>query len=71
MALANMTSDKIEDNVARLLNKADIGKVAAKAKADEASEAEEILKDCMDMAEAVAGIVKVIKSLGEMFSRVS
>jgi len=69
LALANMTSDKVEDNVARLLNRGDINKVAGKAKAVNTYEAEGILKDCMDMAEAVGGIDNILQPLGKMFSR--
>ena len=32
LALANMTSDKVEGHVARLLRKEDVGEVASKAK---------------------------------------
>jgi len=67
LALANMTSDKIEDGVARLLGKTDILKVANKT--DEAVEAEEILKDSLEIADAFGGIDVIIKPLGQIFSR--
>ena len=69
MALANMTSDKIEDGVAKLLSRADVNKVTVKAKSAEASEAEAVLQDCMEIAAVVGGIDAMIKPLGLVFSR--
>ena len=49
LALTNMTSDKIEDGVAKILNKGDVMKVVAKAKATEVAETETTLMECMEI----------------------
>ena len=69
LALANLTSDKVEDGVAKLLQKSDISRVASKAKAAEATEAEEFLKDCMAISEAVGGTAAIAKPVGQAFVR--
>ena len=65
-----MTSDKIEDGVAKLLVKGDVVKVAGKSKSAEALEAEELLKECLEIAEALGGYMVLVKSPGKIFGRI-
>ena len=65
-----MASDKIEDGVAKLLNKGDVLKVATKGKATEVAEAETTLMECMEIATALGGITLVTKAVGSLFVRV-
>ena len=70
LAIANLTSDKIEDNVARLLSTADISKVASKALAAQALQAEKLLGEVLEIATALGGYADIIKSVGKVFTRV-
>jgi hypothetical protein len=55
LGLANMTGDKVEDTVARLLNKADVSKVASKPKLAAVLEAETALQNAFDIAAPLGG----------------
>ena len=68
LVLANLTSDKIEDNVAKLLTKGDILKVS---KAKDLNKWEQVLQDAMVIAESVGGFKVVLKPLGQLFVRVA
>ena len=68
--LANVSSDKIEDGVARLLSKSDLTKVASKSKAAAVKEAEELLQDALDIAEATSSNDALVQPLGQLFVRV-
>ena len=65
-----MTSDKIEDIVARLLLRGDIQRVASKPKLNESQAAEKALHNARDIAITVGGVDVVLQSLGQMFVRV-
>ena len=69
LALANMTSDKVEDHVARLLRKEDVGKVASKPKLAVAMEHEQALQTGFDIAMTLGGVDKLLQPLGQMFVR--
>ena len=56
LALANMASDKVDDHVARLLRKDDVGKVASKAKLAVAMEHEQALQTGFDIAMTLGGL---------------
>ena len=70
LALTNMTGDKVEDGVARLLGKPDVAKVASKTRIGEATEAEAILGEAMQIANTLGGMDVVLHALGQMFVRV-
>ena len=70
LALTNLTGDKVEDGVARLLNRGDISKVAGKPKQDEANTAEQILGEAMQIAVSLGGYDEVMEPLGQLFVRV-
>ena len=69
LAIANLTGDKVEDGVARLLSKNDVAKVASKPKTAEACTAERILGEAMDIAKEVGGIDATLQPLGQIFVR--
>ena len=69
LMLANLTGDKVEDSVARLLSKADVVKVASKAKMAATLEAEKLLEDAWHLVNAVSSTDACIKPLGQMFVR--
>ena len=54
--LANMTSDKVEDHVARLLRKEDVGNIASKAKLAVAMEHEKALHTGFGIAMTLGGV---------------
>ncbi len=70
LALANLTTDKIEDNVARLLSKADVKTVAGKPKQSAVMEAERALNAALEIATPLGGFELLLKPLGQMFVRV-
>ena len=70
-AVANLTGDKVEDGVARLLVKADVTKLATKPKMAEAGTAERILGEAMDIAKGLDGIDAALEPLGQLFVRVA
>ena len=69
MLTNHLTTDKIEDSVARLLSKGHTGAVASNQKAVEASEAEMLLGNAFSIAEAVSSVEKLVKPLGQLFVR--
>jgi hypothetical protein len=69
LMLANLTGDKVEDSVARLLSKTDITKVASKAKTAAAHEAEKILQDAWQIVQAASSTDACTKPLGQLFVR--
>ena len=69
--LANLTTDKIEDGVARCLSKSDVKSVALKPKMDMATAAEEHLSDAFDIVKAISTVEKCLKPLGQFFVRVA
>ena len=64
LAIASMTSDKIEAGAAKLLARADVTKVASKSKSIESLAAEEPVKECLEAAEALGGYMVLVKSVG-------
>ena len=70
LALANMTSDKIKDGVARLLLDTDLAKFKAKAKLPMVEESEDALMDAMAITESLGGMEKMLQPLGRFFVRV-
>ena len=71
LVLCNLTSDQIEDGIARLLSKVDFAKVAAKNNTGTVSEAEEVLQEAMEIAGSVSTTDSLLKPLGMMFVRVA
>eukprot|EP00959_Pyramimonas_sp_CCMP1952_P247088 5164574-Pyramimonas_sp.AAC.1 len=71
LAIANLTGDKVEDGVARLLVKNDVTKVASKPKTAEANTAESILSEAMDIARGLDGIDAALQPLGQLFVRIA
>ena len=66
---ANLTSDKKEDGIAKLLVKGDVARVAGKSKEQKCGEAEAALSDAMQINDSVidAGNAKeedLLKALG-------
>jgi hypothetical protein len=71
MMLANMTSDKIEDGIARLLLKSDVKLVAGKNKMTAANESEATLTDAMAISKAIDREVgDLLKPMGQLFVRI-
>ena len=54
LALCNLSAEKTEDDIAKLLTKSDVTKVASKAKATEAKQAEETLSKAKSIVAALA-----------------
>ena len=71
LLLASLTTDKIEDGVARCLSKNDVKSVALKPKMDMATAAEEHLSDAFDIVKAISTVEKCLKPLGQFFVRVA
>ncbi|CAK0801107.1 unnamed protein product [Prorocentrum cordatum] len=71
LAIANLTGDKVEDGVARLLVKNDVTKVASTPKMAEANTAESILGEAMDIARGLDGIDAALQPLGQLFVRIA
>ena len=69
LGLANMTGDKLEDNVARLLVKSDVLKIAHKSKMAVVDEIETALQNAMAIAISLGGADVCLKPLGQMFVR--
>ena len=70
LGLANMTGDKLEDGIARLLKKEMVAGFTNKAKIGEAIKADDALQSAMDIAKALGGVDVVLKPLGQMFVRI-
>ena len=70
LCLANLTSDKVEDGVARLLGKGDVTRLATKSKLAELTTAEELLQHALDIGNTLGGIEQVLKPMGKVFVRV-
>jgi len=71
MMLANLTSDRIEDGIARLLLKSDVKFVAGRNKMIAASESEATLTDAMAIAKAIDREVgDLLKPMGQLFVRI-
>ena len=71
LLLANLTTDKIEDGVARCLSKNDVRSVAMKTKLEGATASEEHLSDAFDIVKAISTVEKCLKPLGQFFVRVA
>ena len=76
LLMANLTSDKKEDGIAKLLVKGDVARVAGKSKEQKCGEAEAALSDAMQIKDSVidAGNAKeedLLKALGQFFVRVA
>ena len=76
LLLANLTSPKKEDGIARLLVKQDVVKLASKSKEKQCTLAEEALKVAMDMKASIVSSgacteADLLKALGQMFTRVA
>ena len=69
-ALTNLTSDKVEDGISRLLVKTDFTRLATKAAAAEADETEQILQDGLDIVDKVSSRDMAMQALGQFFVRV-
>ena len=71
LIIANLTGPQVVGGVARLVSKADVSKVASKAKMAETLEAEMILDDAWKLTTAVCGIEAGLKPLGQLYARVA
>ena len=69
-ALTNLTSDKVEDSICRLLVKADLVRLSTKAAAAEAAEVERVLQDGLDIVDRVSSREAALQVLGQLFVRV-
>lgn len=75
LGLVNLTSDKHENRIAKCLIKSDITKLASKNSTAKAKEAEQTLKDSLEIVDALANSMgtarqDVLQPLGHMFVRV-
>ena len=70
LAIANLTSDKVLDGVARLLSKADVAKIASKKEASKASIYEKTLVDSLQIVEQLSTVDICLGPLGKIFSRI-
>ena len=68
--LGNLSSDKIEDGIARCLSKNDVKQIASKPKAKVATIAEDHLSDAFFIVKAVSTVETCLKPLGQLFVRV-
>ena len=71
LILVNLTCDKLEDGVARLLRDTDVKAVAAVKNMAAVAEAESVLLDAMNIDKAMdRGDLDLLKPLGQLFVRV-
>ena len=70
LALSNLTCDKIEDRVAKLIVRADVLKLAGKQMASTSLEYEKTLSQAMSIAETISSIQVCLRPLGQIFSRI-
>ena len=68
--MANLTSPKVEDGIAKCITKTDIAKMAAKHHVDEAVLYNGVLKDAVDIVQAVADASACLNPLGQIFVRI-
>ena len=68
-ALTNLTSDKVEDGISRLLVKTDLTRLATKAAAAEAWELEQILQDSIDIVDKLSSREAALQMLGQFLVR--
>ena len=67
--LANLSSDKIEDGVARCLSKTDLKQIASKTMIKPAVIAEDHLADAFVIVRAISTVETCLKPLGQLFVR--
>ena len=70
-ALTNLTSDKVEDGISRLLQKQDLVRLSTKGSADEAWRLEQMLQDGLDIADKVSSREAALQIIGQFFVRIS
>jgi hypothetical protein len=70
LLLCNLSSNKVEDGIARLLSKSDIRSAAAKSLAVASARAERVLQEAIDIVESISTMEKCLKPLGQFFVRV-
>ena len=68
-ALTNLTSNKIEDGVSKLLSKSDFTRLAVKSAQADALKYERILQDALDMVDKLSNRSKALQTLGQLFVR--
>ena len=69
LGLANLTSEKKEDGIAKLITKTDIVKLSSKGKQGVATECEQLLKDAWDIVYATSSLEVAMQPLGQLFVR--
>ena len=70
LAVTNMTGDKVEDGVARLLGKTDANKITTNKYTEQVDKAEDILDQAVAITKPLGGIDKCLAPLGQLFVRV-
>ena len=71
LVLVNLTSDKIEDGIARLSKDTDVKSVASAKNKETVAESEAVLVDAMHIDKAMSqGTLDLLKPLGQLFVRV-
>ena len=71
IGLANLTSPKKEDGIAKLLTKSDIAKLSGKQGVAMSEDCERMLKDAWDIVSAATSVDNAMKHLGQFFVRVA
>ena len=71
LALGNLTSNKVEDGVARLLERSDIKKVTSKPMAPKVKLYESTLSDALRIVDTISRQADCLNPLGKLFSRVA
>ena len=69
-ALTNLTSDRVEDGVSRLLAKTDFTKFSTKSAAPDVMIYENILQDVFDIVDKLASRETAMKTLGQFLVRI-
>jgi hypothetical protein len=70
LMLTNLTTNKVEDSIARLINKSHVASVASKQNMAAATEAEHVLGEAFELAKTISSVEKLVKPLGQLFVRV-
>jgi len=69
LLLANLTTDKVEDGIARCVGKEQVKFVATAKKQFDASLTEDLLGDAFELCKTLGGVSLFLKPLGQMFVR--
>lgn len=69
LLLANLTTDKVEDGIARCVGKEQVKLVAGEKKEVDACLTEDLLRDAFDLCKTLGGVSLFLKPLGQLFVR--